>query len=424
MMTSPLPQLYNWTFRRVIWATLVFVAVGVSFWLLYRFNQIIFILAVAIILGTILRPPVTWLQQRGIPGVVGVILVYLLLLALLIGFIFLLAPLIVEQGTTIAAALPDYYQSLHVWLYEHPNQLTESLRAVLPPTLLFSPLTQQTGAEILASAGQALGYVALTAETLLTTMAILLLAFHWTLDGPRAVQALLLLLPMSQRDSGRELVTAMETKVGAYLIGQGVLCLVIGLMALVAYWLIGLPYVLVLAFVAGIMEAIPFIGPFLGAIPAVLVALTLGPDKLIWVIVATIVIQQVENSILVPRVMRRAVGVNPFVSLLAIFAFSSLLGVAGALMAIPIAAIIQLLLDRFVFQSGALESGVMVGRDYASRLRYEAQDLAQDLRKQSRLTKDGAVQNVGQVDQVMDEIEAITTDLDRLLAQARVEEEP
>ena len=93
-------------------------------------------------------------------------------------------------------------------------------------------------------------------------------------------------------------------------------------------------------------------------------------------------------------------------------------------MAIPIAAIIQLLLDRFVFQSGALESGVMVGRDYASRLRYEAQDLAQDLRKQSRLTKDGAVQNVGQVDQVMDEIEAITTDLDRLLAQARVEEEP
>ncbi|MBK9054147.1 MAG: AI-2E family transporter [Chloroflexi bacterium] len=124
----------------------------------------------------------------------------------------------------------------------------------------------------MASAGQAWSYVALTASTLLSTVAILLLAFHWTLDGPRTIQSLLLLLPMGQRDSGRELVTAIETKVGAYLVGQGILCLVIGIMALVAYWLIGLPYVLVLAFVAGVMEAIPFIGPFLGAVPAVLVA--------------------------------------------------------------------------------------------------------------------------------------------------------
>jgi len=115
--------------------------------------------------------------------------------------------------------------------------------------------------------------------------------------------------------------------------------------------------------------------------------------------------------------MRKAVGVNPFVSLLALFAFSSLLGIAGALMAIPIAAIIQLLLDRFVFLQGAMDPEVSAGRDYASRLRYEAQDLAQDLRKQARLNKDGSDQWVKQTDQVMDEIEAITTDLDSLLAQ-------
>jgi hypothetical protein len=138
---------------------------------------------------------------------------------------------------------------------------------------------------------------------------------------------------------------------------------------------------------------------------------------MVWVIVATVVIQQLENSLLVPRVMRKAVGVNPFVSLLAIFAFSSLFGIAGALMAIPMAAIIQLLFERFVFHSGALESEVSTGRDYASRLRYEAQDLSQDLRKQARLKKGGSRQSVQQIDQVMDEIEAITTDLDSLLAQ-------
>jgi ElaB/YqjD/DUF883 family membrane-anchored ribosome-binding protein len=83
------------------------------------------------------------------------------------------------------------------------------------------------------------------------------------------------------------------------------------------------------------------------------------------------------------------------------------------------AAIIQLLLDRFVFRPEVMEPEASTGRDYASRLRYEAQDLAQDLRKQARLKKGGSVLRVKQVDQAMDEIEAITTDLDALLAQVR-----
>ena len=157
------------------------------------------------------------------------------------------------------------------------------------------------------------------------------------------------------------------------------------------------------------------IGPLLGAIPAALVALSIGPEKLIWVIVVTIVIQQLENSLLVPRVMRRAVGVNPFVTLLSLFAFTSLFGIAGALMAIPIAAIIQLLLNHFVFHPSTLEPEVSEGRDYASRLRYEAQDLAKDLRKQARVNKGGTDLRIKQIDQVMDEIETIATDLDTLL---------
>ena len=227
----------------------------------------------------------------------------------------------------------------------------------------------------------------------------------------------MLLVPKGQRKNISELILAMETKVGSYLAGQGILCLIVGIMALAAYLLIGLPNALVLALVAGVLEAVPLVGPLLGAIPAVVVALAIAPSKLIWVIIATLVIQQLENSVLVPRVMRKAVGVNPFVSLLAIFAFSSFFGVAGALMAIPMAAIIQLLLDRFVFQTGAIELETSTGRDYASRLRYDAQDLAQDLQKQARLKKWGSVLEVKQIDKVMDEIEAITTDLDSLLAQ-------
>jgi hypothetical protein len=95
-----------------------------------------------------------------------------------------------------------------------------------------------------------------------------------------------------------------------------------------------------------------------------------------------------------------------------------LFGLAGALMAIPMAAIIQLVLNRFIFHPAAMEPEVSAGRDYASRLRYDAQDLAQDLRKQARLKKGGSDLRIKQLDQVLDEIETITTDLDALLARA------
>jgi len=419
MILDPPSQPYDWTFRRVVGATLLLVSVIFGFWLLYRFNQVVFILFIAIVIGTVIRPTVVWLHQRGLPRIAGIIFVYLLLFILFMGFVLLLSPLIVEQSTTIAAAVPGYYQTLRVWMLNYPNQLIIRLSDFLPVTLpsLKPGTTQQSGEDVMASAGQVLGYITLAAKFIFTFIVTLVLAFYWTLDGPRNIQSFLMLVPQDRRENISELISAMETKVGYYIVGQGILCLVIGIMALVAYLLIGLPNALVLALVAGMLEAVPMIGPLLGAVPAALVALSIGPDKLVWVIIATVIIQQLENSLLVPRVMSKAVGVNPFVTLLALFAFSSFFGIAGALMAIPMAAIIQLVLNHFVFHPTSTEPEVSAGRDYASRLRYEAQDLAQDLRKQARLNKRGSDLRVKQIDQVMDEIETITTDLDALLAQ-------
>ena len=169
---------------------------------------------------------------------------------------------------------------------------------------------------------------------------------------------MLRLVPKGQRESISELVSSIENKVGFYLAGQGVLCLVMGIVSLVAYLLIGLPNVLVLGLLAAVGEAVPLIGPLIGAVPAALVALSIAPSKLVWVVVVTLILHQTENYLLVPRIMRKAVGINPFVSLLAIFAFGSLFGIGGVLMAIPMAAIIQLLLDRFVFHPAAREPEV------------------------------------------------------------------
>jgi predicted PurR-regulated permease PerM len=417
MALNPSSQPHNWTFRRVVWATLVLVAVAASFWLLYRFYHVVFIFFVAMLMGTVIRPAVAWLQRRGIPRLAGVLGVYGLLLALLIGFVLLLFPLILEQSVTITAAVPGYYQHLRGWMEAYPNPFVARLSEFLPATLPSLGLVEQTGPEMIASAGQALRYVTVAVKGAFYAIVILLLTLHWTLNGQQTLQSWVLLLPKDRRKSMNDLITAIETTVGAYIAGQGVLCLVIGFLSLVAYLLIGLPNALVLALVAGVLEAVPMVGPLLAAIPAAVVGLSIAPARLVWVIVASVVIQQLENTLLVPRIMRKAVGVNPFVSLLALFAFSSLFGIAGALMAIPTVAILQILFERFVFGPEAAEAEVSPGRDYASRLRYEALDLARGLRKQARLTKRGSILKVQQIDYVMDEIEIIATDLDVLLAQ-------
>lgn len=418
MALNPPDQPNQWTFRRVMWATIVLVSVAFCFWLFYRFYQVVFALFFAIMLGTVIRPIVSWLNRRGVNRIAGVLLVYLLLLALIVGFVLLVFPSLVEQGLTIVAAVPGYYLDLHQWMTDSANPLLVELSAILPAALpALTTSIEQTGPQMLVFAGQAVGYITGAAKAVFLATLVLLLAFHWTLDGPRTTQSLLQLIPKSRRESIIELISAIEAKVGFYIAGQGVLCLFIAALSLITYLLIGLPNALVLALVAGVLEAVPMVGPLLGAIPAGVIALTISPSKLIWVVVATLVIQQTESIFLVPRVMRKAVGVNPFVSLLAIFAFASLFGIVGALMAIPTAAIIQLLLDRFVFHPEEQEQEISPDRDYVSRLRYEAQDLAQDLRKQARVDKGGSDLRIKQIDQVMDEIEAITTDLDALLAQ-------
>ena len=204
MALQPALPSYDWTFRRVVWATLVLVFVVLGFWLLYRFYQVIFILFIAIVMGTVIRPAVAWLNRRGLPEIAGVILVYFLLLTLIIGFAFLLFPLIVEQSATISAAVPGYYQSLREWMVNYPNQLIVRLSEFLPATLPVLRPVQQTGAQMLVFAGQAIGYLTSAAKVIFMATAILLLAFHWTLEGPKSSSHYCYWFP---RDSARAAVS-------------------------------------------------------------------------------------------------------------------------------------------------------------------------------------------------------------------------
>lgn len=410
LLANSIPKL---SARQVIFGTLVVACVALAFWLLLHFYSVIFILFIAIVISTAIRPLVDRLYSLGLPRPAGIILVYLGILFAIVGFVGLVAPVIIEQVATIGQAIPAAYTRLRDTMLHTPNLLILRLAFEMPPELNMSAADPTTGEEAFSAVSQLWQGINVAARTTFGILATLVLAFYWTLDGDRSQRAVLMLLPADKRDQARDLMATIQETVGRYVTGQLTLSLVIGTVSLAAYLLIGLPYALVLAIIAGILEAVPVVGPLLAAIPAILIAIPLGPGKLIAVIVINVLIQQLENTLLVPRIMKKAVGVSPLVTLLSLVAFSSLFGIVGALVAIPLAAVIQLLLERFVIGPAATQPNEPAGRDFLSKLRYETKELVSDVRKQVRIKEDVPD---AEIDQVEDSLEAIANDLDSLLA--------
>ncbi len=345
-------KLITWTTGQVVLATVFVVCVFLIFWLLYRLSFLIFLLFVAIVVGTAIRPMVEWLQRRGISRIAGVIIIYFLLAAFAIGILALVFPLIADQTTELSQNLPQYYSEIRRALVNSNNRLLQNIASRLPAQLsLFLSANPNAGVDVLNQVTQTVYYANLVVKWILSILAIFLLAYYWTQESSQVVRTLIRLVPLHRRHETQEFIQLAERKIGGYIRGQGILCLVVGFAAFVFYTLIGLPYTLVLAIFAGIMEMIPVFGPALGAIPALLAALSIDPGKAIWVLVATGLIQMMENLFLVPRIMKNSMGVNPIIILLSLVAFGSVFGFAGALLALPLAAMIQLVLDRILIQT-------------------------------------------------------------------------
>jgi predicted PurR-regulated permease PerM len=354
-----------------------------------------------------------WGLQRRMGGrVAAAVAVHVVLVLVLVGFAFAVLPLVAEQVASLWRSLPGMYASLREQLASSDRVSLQRLASSLPTALDLS--VQEPS---LAAVPRALAFVGAWVGTLgaglLVATAILMLSFYWSVDGDRTIRSLLLLVPLDRRSDVADIIQAASQTLAAFMRGQLLLCLFVGLLAFVAYLIIGLPNALALGLVAGLLEAVPMLGPVLGAVPAAVIALSIDPTLALWVALATLVIQLVENYVLVPRIMDRSVGVNPLVTILAITAFGAAMGVVGALLAIPIAALAQLLLNRYVLDADAARPPTPSGRDELSALRYEAQHLALDIRQQVRHKDERAGSSI---DMVEDELEEVAQDLDRLLA--------
>jgi predicted PurR-regulated permease PerM len=409
------PTIKQWTTNQVVLATLFVVSVLLFFGLLYRFRTVAFLFFIAMVIGTAIRPAVKWFYKRGVTRPAGIMLIYLILAAFLVGFLALVVPLVVDQAAQISNNLPDYQSALRRSLLGSNNLILWNIGIRMPSSFFLFGGGDPTSEELFDQVNQTFYYAGLIFKGFLSVLAVFLLAYYWTQEGNFLVRNLVRLVPRSYRIDVRDFINMVERRMGEFVRAQGILSLTVGSAAFTAYSLIGLPYALVLGMVAGLMELVPIFGPALGAIPAILVALSVEPGKVIWVLGATGLIQLAENIWLVPRVMKNSMGVNPILTLLSLITFSSVFGFLGALLAIPLAAIIQLSFER-VYLS---EKDSSPDRVNIQKLQDRSETTAHTIMEASR-TNGSSFKNVSQ--DIRLEIESIARELDDFLKKIRSEE--
>lgn len=397
--------------RSVAQGAFIVAAIGFLFVFTLRFYLTLFLLLVALIIATVTRPAVDWLARRGIRPKLGVVIVFLVVLAAITLFVALVAPLIAGQVGAVTARLPGMYADLRESLTATTNRLVQRLAYGLPEQLPLGSLAPASAASDGPSLGPVLSYVKIGAQGGFLVVGTLALALYWVLEGELITRRGLLLVRAERREQIRTVWAEMEAKIGGFFRGQLILMGVVAVLSAIGYLIVGLPYAFGLALIAGVCEAIPMIGPTVAMIPAALVAISLAPDKLVAALLVGIVVQLLENNLLVPRIMDQSVGVNPIVTILAIAAFGGLFGVAGALLAIPLAAMVQIIVTRLMAMR---ETAPEVGRGRVSALRLDAREIAADVRRGA--VADDAGEDAAASDLAGDMLESIASDLDELLA--------
>ncbi|HEY3009742.1 MAG TPA: AI-2E family transporter [Micromonosporaceae bacterium] len=314
---------------------LIVLAVAYGF---YIVRGILVLVLIGLFVAVSLDPAVRWLVTRGVRRPFAVMIVVLVLVALFGVFIWSVVPPVVEQGGKLFADLPGYLRRL--------SDQSKAVREVTDRYHLTDRLTALVGELPARLAGGAVGFVQRFLGALASSLTVLVLSIYFMADMPRLRRGVVGLFPQRRRARATEVVDVVVDKVGGYMIGNIIISLFAGVSSFICLELVRVPFALPLAVAVAIADLIPMIGATLGAVICVVVAVLtvdLWPAAVI-VLLFFIAYQQLENYLIAPRVLRNTVDLSSVAVLLAALIGGAVLGLVGAIMAIPVVATVKVVM--------------------------------------------------------------------------------
>lgn len=319
--------------------------------LMYMIRDILLLIFVSLIFAALIDPFAHWMQKKSIPRALAVLCIYIIVFGVLGLTLTLLYPVIVHDVPQFFSNLTKFWQDIQ---HNPAVERTMSLFGQLSPTLS-SPGNNTVDSGSPPQVQTALTGIFSTVTgvfgSIFSFVLVLVMTFYMVVQDDPSRKVLKSFIPDEYVPRVSELFHQIRDKLGAWLRGQMVLSVIVGMIVFIGLALLGVPYAAVLGLLAGILEFVPYIGPIFAAVPALLIAFTQGGVvKFALVLAMYIVFQQFENHVLVPKVMQRAVGLNPLVSIIAILVGAKLAGVVGALLAIPVATALSVCLQEVMIK--------------------------------------------------------------------------
>jgi predicted PurR-regulated permease PerM len=321
-MIPLMPRKIDISHKTIIFVTIFFL----SLWILYQILDLILLLFVALIFMSAISPVVSFLSRFKFPKALSILLVYMIIIGILGTMLTISFTPLIEQTSRLIQVLPDAVSKIlqvgnvdQSFLQKELGNLTGNVFSVTKSIF----------------------------DNVLTIVLLLVLTFYLLLEK-EGLEKRVAQLFIGQEDRVKKLLVKVEEKLGSWLRGQLALSIIIGTLSFIGLTILQVPYALPLAIWAGLLEVVPVIGPIVSAIPAMILGFTISPVLGAGVIAMYFVIQQLENHLIVPQVMRKAVGLNPLIVILAISVGGRLLGIGGALLAVPIVVVGQIIVTEIL----------------------------------------------------------------------------
>jgi predicted PurR-regulated permease PerM len=323
----------------------------VALWTLYLLRGPLLLVYVCVLFATGLSPLVRYIERRRplgkrrLPRWVAILVIYAAVLGTIAGIGAMIVQPLVEQSRQFWQELPTLLDRMQARLMSW---------GVIAPDRSLKELIQQAPGSVDAVTtviGTLWGFVG----GLFGFITVLLLTFYLLVESQGIFEFLLRLVPRERRQQVSEVSALVTEKVSAWLAGQLLLGFVIGATTAIGLALMGVPYFYLLAMIAGIGEMIPIVGPIVAAVPAVAVAFTVSPGLALGVTLFFLLQQQLENAVLVPRIIGQTVGLGAVTVIAALIVGGELLGIVGALLAVPTAAIVKVLIEELYLVEDAPE---------------------------------------------------------------------
>lgn len=313
------------------------VLIALSLWFLWYIREIVAIFIISIMLASVIDPFADWFAKRRIPRSIAVLIVYTVLLALASLIVIVLVPIVIEQSSqllknisvTSASAIDSFVQ------FQQRHQVLENLTSGL----------ESFQQNLTASANSIFTTVKGFFGGLAALMIVLVLTFYMVVEEESMRRYFKTLAPAEYQPYLNQILQKMQKRIGAWLRGQIILGFVVGLAVYIGLKLLGVPYALLLAIIAGLFEIVPYVGPILSLLPAALIGFAQSVVLGLGVVILYLIIQQVENNVLVPKIMQKVTGLNPILSIAALLVGVQVGGVVGAILAIPLATMISVVFE-------------------------------------------------------------------------------